>query len=426
MSDRDPTPLVPNGGLRLAPGDERRASARASGGTKGQHVSGQSNARAGAGSGPLSGIRVVEIASFMSGPYAGLQLADLGATVVKVEPPSGDPYRTFGRPRARISPHWASINRGKQSVVLDLKSDDGRTNLLAMLADADVLLANWRPRVAASLELTDDVVAGTNRCLIRAYITGYGPDGPASEQPAFDTAVQARSGMMDAFAPGDEPVVVPGYPCDKATALVAAQAILAALFVRERTGEAERVDVSMLDVAASTSFPDLYPNRVFVDRQPRDPHNRHSMHIRPVRTADGFLMVAPGTGRQMAAALRAVGAEQWIDEVFGQPDQASMVAAFFGRVESAVRSWETLAALRVLRDTDVPCAQCATMDEHFDDEQVVHNELYGIRQWSGLGRVRVVRHPARFGSWSVLLAGGAPPELGQHNDLYVVQTPREP
>lgn len=379
-------------------------------------MSGEAGRRTPTG-GPLEGVSVVELATFMSAPYAGLQLADLGATVIKVEPPSGDPFRRFGRPPTYVAPHWASTNRGKQSVCLDLKTDAGRSKLLALLRNADIFLANWRPKAAESLGLTDEVLREVNPRMIRVLITGFGPTGPARDEPALDTAIQARSGMMDAFAATDAPVVVAGYPIDKLTALIATQATLAALFSREQTGIAERVEVPMLDVAASLSFPDLFPNRVFLDHQPDDPHNRHSMAIRPIRARDGYFIVAPGTGRQIAAAFEAVGRSEWTAEVLAPSDHAAVVTAFFDRFSIVAKAQNVEDLLTLLRRAQVPCARCLRMDEHFDDPQVSHNELYTIADWHDAGPSRMVRYPATFSSWSTLLAGGAPPRLGEHNEL---------
>ena len=191
---------------------------------------------------PLAGMRVVELATFISGPYATMMLADLGAEVVKVEPAAGDPFRRFGRPATEYSVAFATSNRGKRSVVLDLKSADSVGTLLRLLAASDILVCNWRPGVAERLGLGDDLLAGANEKLIRIYITGFGADGPLRDEPAFDTVVQGRSGMTRALSPSDTPVLLPGYPVDKLTAMMAVQAALAAVVGRRarRPGRAHR------------------------------------------------------------------------------------------------------------------------------------------------------------------------------------------
>lgn len=370
-----------------------------------------------ASSGPLAGIVVVEAATFMSGPFAGLQLADLGATVIKVEPPGGDPFRHFGRPNTYVAPHWASVNRGKRSVVLDLKDDQDRDRLLGLVRSADVFLANWRPGVDRALRLSDDVLVEANPQLIRVTITGFGPHGPSAGEPAFDTAVQARSALMDAVAPNEMPIVVPGYPVDKMTALLATQAILAALFARERTGRGDRVELAMLDVAASIDFPDLFPARVFIEHQPDDPHNRHSMALRPLRASDGYLMIAPGKSRQIAAACAAVDHQEWAAEVLAKKNHVQLVDDFYRRLNTVSPAWSVHQLLERFRAAGVPCAPCVRMDEHFSDDQVLHNEIYKIVNWTGVGDARVVRYPAVFGNWPHLLAASPPPVLGAHNSI---------
>lgn len=376
--------------------------------------------------GPLSDVVVIEVASFMSLPLSGLHLADLGATVIKVEPPTGDPFRTFGRPDTYVAPHWASLNRGKRSVVLDLKRDDDRERLIDLVRTADIYLANWRPGVDVSLGLGDDVLARANPRLIRVSVTGFGPHGPSADEPALDTAVQARSALMDALAPADVPVVLPGFPIDKATALLATQAILAALYVREKTGTGDRIDLAMLDVAAAVNFPDLFPARVFLDHQPDDPHNRHTMSIRPLQASDGYLMVAPAGKRQITAAFAAVDRAEWAADVLAQPSQVALVTALYARLNEVTPSWTVDELLERFRTQDVPAAPCVRMDEHFADEQVVHNEVYEVVDWPDLGPSRVVRYPAVFGRWPRLLARSAPPKLGEHNELGVSRISSRP
>jgi crotonobetainyl-CoA:carnitine CoA-transferase CaiB-like acyl-CoA transferase len=135
---------------------------------------------------PLAGVRVVEIANYVSVPYGTMMLADLGADVLKVEPPGGDPFRRFGRPRKPMSALFTNVNRGKRSVVLDLKDPSGRGALLRLLDDADVVVSNWRPGVGARLHLEDAVFRDRNPRLIRAYVSGFGSTGPDAARPTFD------------------------------------------------------------------------------------------------------------------------------------------------------------------------------------------------------------------------------------------------
>ena len=367
--------------------------------------------------GPLAGVKVVETAIYMAGPYAGMMLADLGADVIKVESKKGDPFRKYGRPKTPFSAVFANCNRSKRSVVLDLKDPAGRDAMLGLLADSDVFLANWRAGVADSLGLSDDALAAANPRLVRCFVTGYGPDGPLAAEPAFDTVLQGRSALTDAITPpGHDPTLIPGYPVDKLVAMMAVQAILAALYERERTGTGDRIEVPMLDVNSYINFADLFTNRVFVDHQPEVAQNLQLTGIRPVRALDGWVVCAPVTSPQIAATFGALGHPEWTDEVLALPDQPAIVKAMFDTVERATETLTVEEVLACFRVADVPAAKCITMDEHFDDPQVQHSQLYAIDEWPGFGRVRTVRYPATFGNWGHVAAEGVAPALGEHTD----------
>lgn len=366
--------------------------------------------------GPLSGVRVVEAANYLSGPYAAMMLGDLGAEVVKVEGPRGDPYRRFGRPSTPFSALFAAVNRGKQSVVLDLKTPEGHGHMLDLLDQADVLVCNWRPAVAARLGLADDLLAARNPRLIRTYVSGYGVDGPMADAPAFDTVIQGRSGMTTALRRDDEPVVSAGYPVDKMTSVMVAQAVLAALVARARTGEGERVDVSMLDSVSYLNLPDLLVNRVFVDTAPADPRNRHGLALRPLRCRDGWIVVAPASAAAIRSACEALGHPEWSEEVLAVPDHAGMVEAILermGRVTPILSAEEVLGKLQA---HDVAAAPCLEIDQHLDDAQVEHNAIYRVAEEPGLGRVRSVRYPALFSTWGEQWSSAGAPPLGRDTE----------
>ena len=266
---------------------------------------------------PLSGVVVVEAASYLSGPFAGMMLADLGAEVVKIEPPGGEQYRRFGG--QELSAHWVSCNRGKRSLVADLKTPQGLVTLMELVEGADVFLSNWRPDVAERLGAGDAALAERNRRLIRLWVTGWGTTGPAVGLPAFDAVAQARSGLIDASSRGGVLQLLAGYPVDKTTALFAVQSVLAALYERERTGCGKRLDLAMLDVAAYHNFPDLMSARVLVDDAPADAHSVSATSIPTLPASDGALVIAPVTGAQIKRACSAVGHPEWAPEVFSDP-----------------------------------------------------------------------------------------------------------
>ncbi|MGR0318860.1 CaiB/BaiF CoA transferase family protein [Agromyces sp. ZXT2-3] len=203
-----------------------------------------STPEAGAG-GPLAGIRVVELGQYISGPYAAKLLADLGAEVVKVEAPDGDPMRRWEGSGA-MSPQFAAYNRGKRAIRLDLKTPDGLAALLALARDADVLIENFRPGVAARLGFGPDVLREVNPGLITCSITGFGPAGPYAARPAYDTVISAVGAMYSQVVPADTLRPLGPAFSDLLSGMSATQAVLAALHAREARGEGEHIDVSMV------------------------------------------------------------------------------------------------------------------------------------------------------------------------------------
>ena len=361
---------------------------------------------------PLEGVRIIEIANYLSGPYCGQMLVDLGAEVIKVEQPSGDPFRRFGRPSTHISAFFANCNRGKRSVVLDLKQKACVDVFFELIEDTDVLISNWRPDVAMRLGLDDEKLAVRNTRLIRVYITGYGSSGTLANAPAYDSVVQARSGATRALWSADVPALLPGYPIDKLTAVMATQATLAALYVRQTSGKGERVDVAMLDAAAYLNFVDLLTARTFLKDQTPEARNLHASAVRPIRAADGWFVVAAVSAADIRGACDAVAHPEWADEILALRDQISMAREFTERLESVTSSALVETWLGRLRERDVPAARCSSIDDHLADEQVAHNEIYTIEEWPEIGPVRSPRYPARFASMPDLHAPGPAPALG--------------
>ena len=362
-------------------------------------------------SAPLSGVRVVEIGNYMSVPFASMMLADLGADVVKVEPPKGDPFRRFGRPKEVMAAVFVNTNRGKKSVVLDLKQAKDRERLCALLRDADVVLSNWRPGVAARLGLADDVLAELNPRLIRVYVSGYGSTGPDGDKPSYDSVVQARSGLTSAQGGDGEPTLAVGYLVDKMTATMAAQATLAGLYRRSVTGEGDAIEVPMLDVMAYLNFPEIFATRTFVDNEPRDARNRQMMANRPLRALDGWILLSAVSADQIRDAVAAVGHPEWSAEILAATDGPQMTRRLVERVESQTRSLTVAECLARFDAHDVPAGQCVDLDQHLADAQVAHNELYEIVEHPQLGRVRQVRYPARSQHWGALRGGAVAPML---------------
>jgi len=346
---------------------------------------------------PLEGCVAVDASIYLAGPLAGLMLADLGAEVVKVEPPKGDPLRRFGKRRNGVSLLYANMNRDKEVSTVDLKTPDGVAQFWRLLRGADVLLENWRPGVADRLGFSDAALADANPRLVHCSITGFGHDGPRSRLPAFDTVVQALSGLAWFHSRDRRPQVLRTYLVDKVTGVFAAQAVLAALLERERTGRGGRVDIDMLAVAAYFNFPDLFASRTAVDDdEPFDPEAEPGANC-VLRTADGWIVVAPTGGRHVVGACRAAGHSEWIDELRSVRDTRQLNPMLMSRLESVTVTAPTSRWLAAFEAEDVPAAPVLDLDGHLADEHVRHGAgLYGLRQDPELGTLRHTRYPGGF------------------------------
>jgi crotonobetainyl-CoA:carnitine CoA-transferase CaiB-like acyl-CoA transferase len=342
----------------------------------------------------LAGLRVVDASTFLSGPIAGRALVDLGAEVVKVEPPGGEPYRNFGRQVRGVGVAYVHTTHGKRVVEIDLKDPAGREELARELHRADVLITNWRPGVAESLGLTPESLRATEPQLVWCRISGYGQTGPDATSPAFDSVIQARTGIM--FTQGiSEPEVVRSYLADKVTGVMAVQGILAAVLRRDRTGDGGVVDVSMLDSLAWFDSFDTLTERTLPD-DGGDAVNHQLQSVQPTRTSDGWVVIAPVRGRHIRDMADAVGHPEWITELRAL-NGAALTDRLFALVGGVTVHESTAYWLQRFADHDVPVGEVLDLDGHIADPQVVHNGTYQLAKHPVLGTVRVARHPARRG-----------------------------
>jgi len=359
---------------------------------------------------PLDGIVVIETASFVTAPYASMMLADLGADVIKVEPPGGDGFRSFGHHRNGYGASWCNINHGKRSIVIDLKTPEGVARLKGLLATADVLIENWRPRVAGKLGLGQEEIEALNPRLVRLTITGVGDTGPLADAMAFDSLIQGRTGLIHAEARNaGAPAVTPYNMVDKVTGTFGAQAVLAALFERERTGRGGVVSLPMLDVMGYFNFPDMFQHRVFEN----DTAGWNPPQSQVMRTADGHVVISPANGKQMSKTLDAIERPEWKDDFRKMPDPVAMATEFFRRVGEVMARRSTSYWLERFAALDVPAAPVYDFDQFLADEQVQHNQIYS-QIASPVGPIRVARHPARFGG-RLMVPRSGPPAVGEHD-----------
>ena len=369
--------------------------------------------------GPLNGIKVVDCSAYITGPFATMILGDQGAEVVKVEPLGiGDIVRHLGTSRGGISAVFAGCNRSKRSLALNLREERGVEVLRRLVADADVFIQNFRPGVAERLGIGEAALRSVCPDLIYVSISAFGRKGPWSGKPAFDHVLQAASGfaVVQADRETNEPRFVQNAIVDKLTALTAAQAITAALLHRERTGEGQHVELSMLDSALHFLWPDgMDRNALLGEDVTLRPPISDAYRMTGMR--DGHVAVAAITQEQVHGVMRAVGRPEFIED-----ERFSTVNALLAHLDEFQQ--ETAAAgaemsveesVANLEREDVPCAPVLTPAQAVEHPQVKANETVEEVTHPVMGRMLRPRPPARFSQSPAKVSRHAP-SLGEHGD----------
>jgi crotonobetainyl-CoA:carnitine CoA-transferase CaiB-like acyl-CoA transferase len=370
---------------------------------------------------PLDGIRVVDLTSNMSGPLATMVLADQGADVVKVEPPSGDLIRTVGTGRGGMSAYFANLNRGKRSISVDLSTEPGVEVVRRLASDADVFVQNFRTGVVERLGLGADVLMADNPRLVYGSISGFGLVGPLAELPAYDHVVQALSGFAALQAGSEGPDLVRQGAIDKASAYTLAQAITAALLQRASTGRGARVDVSMLDVAVAFAWPDGMMNNTCIGDVELLPPVSRSFRTTP--TADGHVVLVTLTAKQWDGLVAAILTDEG-DETGGDlSDTGARMAggaAIMRSVRQRLRELPTDEVVERLRAVDVPCAPVRDLDQVHLDPQIVASGILAEIDHPVMGPVRQPA-PAALVDGDRIAAGAPAPVAGAHSREVLVE-----
>ena len=257
---------------------------------------------------PLDGIKVLEFSTMITASLAAMMMGEQGASVIKVEPIElGDPMRYLGSSKGGISALFANCNRGKQSLSLDLKSADGRAVIEKLAAEADVLLCNYRPGVMDKLGLGSEQLRSLNPRLIYCAITGFGTKGPHRDMPAYDPVIQAQSGFAAVQGAGKAgPEFVRNLTCDKVTAYTACQAATAALLQREKTGEGQHIDLSMMDAGLFFLFPDGFMHKTLLDEDAEHNPPLSELLYDLTVTKDGGITVSAANQAQQIGLMAAI------------------------------------------------------------------------------------------------------------------------
>jgi len=370
---------------------------------------------------PLAGIVVVSLEAAISAPFATRQLADLGATVLKVERPEGDFARHYDSVVQGESAFFVWANRGKQSIVLDLKDEADRGTFHALIAGADVFLHNLSPRAASVLGIDAPTLVARHPHLIAAEISGYGPGGPRTDDKAYDLAIQAEAGVFSVTGNGEDMSKVGFSVADICAAMYALSSILAALVRRERTGEGAAIQVSMLDALAEWVSAPLY-NAVYGPGQsPRTGRRHHA--IAPYGTfalADGSTVLiavqSDGEWRSMAEHLMG-------DAALGTDERFATNASRIGNVEALEALIRARLAALTADDARAGLAAGRIATARVNDLQGVweHEQLRArdrfVEVRTPSGTVELLRPPFDISGWSP--ADGPVPALGEHDDQTV-------
>ena len=363
----------------------------------------------------LEGIRVVEFANYVSGPYAGMLLADFGAEVIKVEAPGkGDPFRGWGR--VEYSPTFGSVNRNKKSIVLDLKSADGKAAARALALQADVVIENFRTGAMERLGLGYDDLKGDNPGLIYCAITGYGTDGPYALRPGYDTVGQATSGLLSLLTDLENPQPMGISLSDHLSGMVACNGIMAALIARGRTGQGQRVDTSLLE--ATVSFCGENAANYFESgKTPSRATRTHRAQVYAFVAGDAkpFVVHLSSPTKFWEGLVSVVGRPEWLsDPRFASKETRGRHYAALHEALSAIFATDTREAwLARLLAADVPAAPINNFDDVFSDPQVQHLRMREDVPHARLGSVGLVRNGVRMSQTPPTIRT-ASPELGEH------------
>ena len=354
-------------------------------------------------SGPLAGIRVIDLTAVLMGPSATQILADLGADVIKIEAPGGDATRNIGPgSEDQLGPIFLGSNRNKRSVALDLKHPEGREALLKLLSDADVLTSNVRPAAMARLNLSYEDVAAVNPRLVYVSMIGFSQRGRYARSPAFDDLIQAAIGVPTLMAQSSDgtPRYIPMNIADRSMGLYAFGVICAALLARDRTGRGQRVDVPMFETMAQYMLGDHFYGEKFVPAKGEFGYPRILARSRkPVRTRDGYVNLTIYHDHHWKAFLEVIGHPEWMD---ADPRLANMTTrithseALGELVASEIAKRTTAEWREVLAAADIPVFPVHTLESLVRDPHLEDIGFFREEQHPVVGTVREMAVPSEW------------------------------
>ena len=368
---------------------------------------------------PLDGLRVLDLTQVMAGPFCSMLLCDMGADVIKVEPPAGDSTRRMPGAVGSDSPSFNAVNRGKRGIVVDLKQPAGRDAVRRLAAVSDVLVENYRPGVIEKLGLGYAELSRRYPRLVYASISGYGQTGPSAGKGGFDLVAQGVSGLMSVTGEAGRPPVKAGIPVtDLGAALFAVAGILSALLARTRTGRGQLVDTSLVDAGVALSVWEA--TQYFSGRGvPERLGSAHRMNApyQAIRCADGYLTIGAANDRTFRRLCEALDHPEWADDPEYRDDTHRIRnrEALAARIEAVLETRPRSHWLERLEDRGVPCGPINDYAEVMADSHVRARELVVETDHPTLGRIPTLGTPIKL-SDTPLAPGRPAPRLGQHTD----------
>ena len=367
--------------------------------------------------GPLAGIRVIDLAQVIAGPTATMLLADLGADVVKVEPPGvGDLGRLAQFAKGGVNSTIANCNRGKRSIQIDLSTDAGRELGLRLLAGCDVAVQNMRPGVAHGLGLGYEHAAAVNPEIVYCSMSGFGPTGPYADRAAYDPIIQAASGFVALQVNPEVPIpdLVRNGIIDKASGWMAATAITAALFARSQGAGGQHIDLSMLDTAVQFLWPDGAMADTLLDDDVTGGRHLSTLY-RLTPCADGHIVYFVISDKQFHGLYRALGRADWVDHPQwstneGRRGRSEELGAL---LEQEFAKWKVADLVPRMHQNSVPCGEVTAVENLHDDPQIRHNETLVEWDHPTAGRIRQARLAPRFSDTETEFRASVP-RLNEH------------
>jgi crotonobetainyl-CoA:carnitine CoA-transferase CaiB-like acyl-CoA transferase len=365
----------------------------------------------------LDRLRVLDVTQVMAGPYCAMVLADLGADVIKIEPPAGDSTREMPGAVGSDSPSFNAVNRGKRSVVVNLKTPAGREIVARLARTSDILIENYRPGVMDALGLAYTALAATNPRLIYASISGYGQTGPHARKGGFDLIAQGVSGIMSVTGEAGGPPMKAGIPLtDLGAGLFALVGILAALESRHRTGVGQRVDTSLVDAGVALSVWEAteYFAGAGVPAALGSAHRMNAPY-QAIECADGYITIGAANERLFRRLCDVLGHPEWLTRP-EFADNASRVhhrAELAHHIESVMREQPRAHWLALLEANDIPCGPINDYSQVFADPQVLAREMVVDVAHPTLGPLQVLGSPIKMSATPPNVTRRAP-LLGEH------------